>query len=128
MSNRRILLAALSIVALAGVATAGVANGPKPWQIPGVGTLDVALLTPVIGQRRKQFSVTEMNAPAASTIRIVNDDDVIHALRITRPDGQRRDVSVQKPGDSSDIVLDGQGDHMVRCNIHPNMKLVVHVH
>lgn len=95
--------------------------------IVGLGAVQAALHLPVIGQRNKVFSVGEMNVPSGATIRIANDDDVVHTLRVTTPDGSRRDHGLQKPGETTDITLDKVGDYTVRCNIHPGMKMVVHV-
>lgn len=127
MRNRRYTVAALCGVAMAGVATAGAAYGAKPVSVAISGIMDVALHMPVVGQRGKAFSVAEMNVKTDTTIRIANDDDVVHTLRVTSPDGDRRDAGVQRPGDATDITLDKLGDYMVRCNIHPTMKLIVHV-
>lgn len=91
----------------------------------GIGALHAALHQPVIGQRGKVFSVAEMSVPNGATIRISNDDDVVHTLRVTTPDGSRRDHGLQKPGETTDITLDRVGDYTVRCNIHPGMKMVV---
>jgi plastocyanin len=95
--------------------------------LAGIGALQAALHMPVIGQRGKVFSIGEMNVPKGATIRISNDDDVLHTLRVTYPDGTRRDHGVQKPGETTDITLAHTGAHTVRCNIHPAMKMVVNV-
>ncbi len=81
---------------------------------------------PIIGQKNKVFSLQEVNMPQGATIRVENDDNIVHTLLITKPDGIRSDLGLQKPGEQLDITLEQLGDYMVRCGIHPAMKMVVH--
>ena len=87
----------------------------------------VVVHRPPVSQRGKTFSPAEMSMPAGTTIRVDNDDDVVHNLRIISPDGSKRDFGMQKPGESTEVDLLKLGEYMVRCNIHPAMKLIVHV-
>jgi plastocyanin len=116
------------MTAVCGFAVIGGAYAARPWNHTIVGVMDAALHMPIIGQKGKVFSLAEVSEPVGATIRVVNDDDVPHTLRITAPDGDKSDFGLQKPGEYSDISLEKLGDYMARCNIHPNMKLVIHVH
>jgi len=79
-----------------------------------------------IGQKGKVFSLEEISIPVGETIRVVNDDNVLHSLLLTAPDGQRSALGTQKPGEQTDITLDQLGDYVTRCGIHPGMKLLIH--
>ena len=113
--------------ALCAAALSGGAYAMKPWKLPTGPAMDAAVHHPAVSQRGKAFSPAEMSMPVGATIRIDNDDDVAHNLRIASPDGSKRDFGMQKPGESIDFDLSKLGDYMFRCNIHPVMKLTVHV-
>jgi cytochrome c peroxidase len=52
---------------------------------------------------------------------------VTHNITVILPDGTQRNLGVQKPGETVEVALEKPGEVMVRCGIHPKMKLVVHV-
>ena len=82
---------------------------------------------PGVSQKGKIFAPDELSRTAGGTVRIENDDAIPHNVQVTTPDGDKKNLGLQMPGDHADIALDKSGDYMVTCGIHPKMKLVVHV-
>ena len=82
----------------------------------------------LVSQKGKTFAPDELSEAAGMTLRITNDDDVSHNIIVTAPGGSPKNLGVQKPGDSVSVPLDQTGDYMIRCGIHPKMKLAVHAH
>ncbi len=80
----------------------------------------------LVSQKGKIFTPDELTQGSGSTLRIDNDDTIPHNVQVTTPDGENRNMGMQKPGEFADVVLDKSGDFMVRCGIHPKMKLVIH--
>lgn len=79
-----------------------------------------------ISQKGKTFTPGELSREVGATLRIANDDAIPHNIQFMTPDGENKNLGLQMPGDHSDIVIEKLGDYMVRCGIHPKMKLVVH--
>lgn len=79
-----------------------------------------------IGQRGKVFSLEEVSLPVGGTIRVINDDNILHSLLLTTPDGTRTNLGTEKPGEHMDFTMETLGDYIARCGIHPAMKLVIH--
>lgn len=102
----RKLLLLLSLLALCGAGVrAGVAH--------------------TVTQRAKAFSTPALTATRGDTILFTNDDTVVHNLFAN---GSAYTLNlVAQPGESSTMVLDKAGDVEVRCAIHPQMVLKVHV-
>ncbi len=82
---------------------------------------------PVIGQKDKMFSQDIVTIRPGETVQFLNDDDIQHNLTVKEPDGVSRPGVVQPPGGDTHIMFDKLGDNMVRCLIHPKMKMTVHV-
>ena len=80
-----------------------------------------------ISQKGKIFSPDEMYNAVGETVMINNDDSIPHHLQVTAPDGVVKNMGLQMPGDRAEIPVEKAGDYMVRCGIHPKMKLVIHV-
>lgn len=81
-----------------------------------------------VGQEDKQFSVDAVTVTAGESVRFANNDTVVHNLTIKQPDGSILPSLVQAPGEERVIAFSKPGEHMVRCLIHPKMKMTVHVH
>ena len=82
-----------------------------------------------VDQRGLVFS--QKNATLAMGDRVVftNSDDVIHNIHImTQSDEVERNLGLQKPGVALSYVFGKAGAYLVRCNIHPGMKIQVTVH
>lgn len=79
-----------------------------------------------IGQKNKQFSRSEMTIRTGDTVVFKNDDQVTHNV-FSRSDGNAFNVKTQSPGTSTPVRFNREGKVEVRCAIHPQMKLVIHV-
>ena len=79
-----------------------------------------------VSQKGKIFAPDEMSRTVGETVHIDNDDGVPHNIHVTAPDGDGRNLGLQMPGSHTAISIEKVGDYMVRCGIHPKMKLVVH--
>ncbi len=78
-----------------------------------------------IVQKGKQFSQVSLSVGQGDSVLFKNDDKVAHNL-FTTSNGYSLN-EVQKPGDSSTVVFDKKGTVVIRCAIHPKMKLTVKV-
>jgi plastocyanin len=58
-------------------------------------------------------------------ITFTNEDDVIHNIHVFGPGDDQKDLGLQKPGATLGYIFDKAGAHMVRCNIHPSVKMAV---
>lgn len=82
---------------------------------------------PVVGQKDKQFSQSEISVKKGDSIQFMNDDTVTHNISVKEPGGVNRPGIVQQPGVDTHLVFDKAGDHDVHCLIHPKMKMAIHV-
>ena len=78
-----------------------------------------------IGQKDKAFAPDTVTAAVGTTIRINNDDGVVHSILMTPPGAATKTTGIQKPGESMEFVLDKAGEYQVKCGIHPKMKLTI---
>jgi plastocyanin len=104
---------ALFIVAMACLALAGPA----------------AAATVTIVQAGQAFSQSDIAVKPGDHIVFSNQDDVNHNILVQEGDDDDnvRDMGVQAPNASVDVVFDKAGKFKVRCHIHPTMKLNVDV-
>ena len=79
-----------------------------------------------VQQKNKSFSATELTVKVGDTLEFKNDDDVAHNVFSTSPT-QAFNTKIQPPGASAEVTFDKEGIVQVRCAIHPQMKLTVHV-
>jgi plastocyanin len=81
-----------------------------------------------VDQRGLVFSQrTAILAPGDRLV-FTNSDDVIHNIHImTQSDEVERNLGLQKPGAALFYVFASAGTYLVRCNIHPGMKIQVTV-
>ena len=80
----------------------------------------------VVGQKGKQFSVTTLTLRRGETVRFSNDDSVTHNVFSHSPIAPFN-LKLQRPGESEEIRFETPGTAVVRCAIHPMMKLEVTV-
>ncbi len=99
----------------------------RPWDAYVAPIIDIAVHLPIISQKGKIFSPPEVNEPLGATVRIDNDDDVLHNLLLTDPEGNTRNLGTKRPGEYTDIMVDKRGEYLARCGIHPRMKLTISV-
>lgn len=78
----------------------------------------------VISQKGKVFAPGRIAVQAGTTVRILNDDRVLHHVYIESPDFNY-DSGEQQPGETVEITFAEDGTFAVRCDIHPKMLLTV---
>jgi plastocyanin len=79
----------------------------------------------VVVQKDKKFSEADLTIRSKDTIVFKNDDPVVHNIF------SNSDVltfnATQDPGEETKVTADTKGTFLVRCAIHPKMKLTVRV-
>jgi plastocyanin len=80
----------------------------------------------VVGQTGKQFSVASLEIASGEAIRFVNDDTVTHNV-FSRSEANPFNLKLQPPGDAQVVRFERPGNVVVRCAIHPMMRLEVTV-
>ncbi len=78
----------------------------------------------IISQKGKKFAPKIVEAKVGDTLKFQNDDRFGHTLYSDTP-GFQFTIGKQKPGDEDVIDLDKAGKFVIRCAIHPRMKLTV---
>ncbi len=109
---RRALLGGLilAVALLSGVTSLGASNEAKH----------------VVGQKGGQFSTAALSVRRGEAIRFVNDDTVTHNVFSKSP-AATFNLKLQRPGQSEDVRFEHPGTAVVRCAIHPMMRLEVTV-
>jgi plastocyanin len=79
-----------------------------------------------VGQKGKQFSATKLVLRRGETIRFVNDDSVTHNV-FSKSEAAPFNLKLQPPGAEQDVRFERPGTAVVRCAIHPMMRLEVTV-
>jgi cytochrome c peroxidase len=94
----------------------------------GVGMIGAAAhaVQNIVSQKGKMFSPEDLTGAAGGIVQIDNDDNIPHNTQVTGPDGESKNFGLQMPGEHVAIAIEKPGDYMVRCGIHPKMKLVIH--
>jgi plastocyanin len=80
----------------------------------------------VISQQGRVFAPGEVDIKVGTTLRIDNDDQVLHHVYIESP-SLNYDSGEQPPGKTIQIKFDRAGTYVARCAIHPKMRLTVNV-
>ena len=82
-----------------------------------------------ITQAGQAFSETDVTIKAGDHLKFLNQDDVKHNILVQAgdDDDDAKDMGLQVPGQSIDVPFDKAGKFVVRCHIHPGMKLNVAV-
>jgi len=78
----------------------------------------------VISQKKRKFEPKVVTAKVGDTVLFVNDDRFAHNIFSETP-GFEFNIRKQLPGDSDIITLDKAGEFVLRCAIHPRMKLKI---
>ena len=92
-----------------------------------IGVSTAAIASTAISQKDKAFSQESVTVKAGEKIKFVNDDEVTHNITVTGPNGASRPGVQEKPGSEIELAFDDVGVNVVRCLIHPKMKLTVEV-
>ena len=82
--------------------------------------------TVTVSQRGRAFDPEETTFTEGGTLTIVNDDQFLHHAYV-ESDALSFDSGSQPIGSRTDIVFDQPGEYVVRCDIHPKMRLKVTV-
>ncbi len=78
-----------------------------------------------VDQVGQQFSKKSLKVAVGEKVSYVNGDDAIHNITVIDAADLARDLGLQKPGETIDVLFDKSGKFTVRCSIHPKMKMVV---
>jgi plastocyanin len=92
-----------------------------------VVALPVAAADIKIDQIGQKFDPNTATLKPGDTIHFVNGDDVTHNINIIDSDDNADDKGLQKPGQEIVQKFDKAGTYMVKCAIHPRMKMTVEV-
>jgi cytochrome c peroxidase len=82
-----------------------------------------------IVQAGQAFSETDITVSSGTHVKFLNQDDVKHNILVQTgdDDDDAKDMGIQAPGQTIDVPFDKAGKYLVRCHIHPSMKLNVTV-
>jgi plastocyanin len=87
-----------------------------------------AAATVTVGQHGLVFTQSSASLGRGDRIVFTNEDDVIHNIHIFGPGADdSTDLGLQKPGATLTYKFDKAGAYMVRCSIHPSVKMAVTV-
>jgi plastocyanin len=95
-------------------------------------TSAVALAAPALAgevevtQRDKNFLPQQVSLKVGDTIVFKNEDPIIHNM-FSRSEPNDFNLKLQKPGEDMRQTFQAPGEVLVRCAIHPKMKLLVTV-
>ena len=94
----------------------------------GIALAAQAASTITVGQHGLVFTQTAAALAKGDRIVFTNEDDVIHNIHIFGPGADdSTDLGLQKPGATLTYRFDKAGAYMVRCSIHPSVKMAVTV-
>lgn len=79
-----------------------------------------------VSQKDRAFAPGELAVAPGTIVHIVNDDDVTHHVYVDSPQ-MKFDSGEQPIGATVDLKFDEKGTFLVRCAIHPTMRLTVTV-
>ena len=113
MHGFRFPVASATIAAFLGLALLGVAP-------PAAG--DEVHVT----QKDKTFLPGEVKLKVGDKIVFHNEDPFVHNM-FSRSEGSEFNLKLQKPGEDLSQTFEKPGTKLVRCAIHPKMKLLVTV-
>ncbi len=74
-----------------------------------------------------EFDPVEGDFREGDTVHFVNRADIAHNLYLTYEDGSMTNLDTQVPGTTRTVVLEKVGTVIVRCWIHPIIRLELQV-
>lgn len=80
-----------------------------------------------VDQVGQKFSQPSATLKIGDFMHFLNRDDVIHNINVIDADGDATDKGLQKPGETIEQKFMVAGTFVVRCSIHPKMKMSVKV-
>ena len=107
---------------------------PKQKMMIGAGLLLGAAITlpalantpQTISQKKRKYAPEAVTLQVGETLRVLNDDIFLHHAFI-ESDEMEYDSGSMEEGESRDIVFDKQGRFVMKCAIHPKMRLDITV-
>jgi len=124
---RRNALAAALAAGLGVLLTSALVQAADPTP-PVSASEGAAKPAPVheVSQRDKNFAPGKLTVEAGDEVVFLNDDEISHNV-FSRSADSRFNLKIQRPGEHKRYRFETPGKSIVRCAIHPNMKLVVDV-
>jgi plastocyanin len=92
----------------------------------GTAAIAVAAGHHTVVQKDKAFSAAELTVHVGDTVTFQNQDGIVHNV-YSKTAGHEFNTRSQPPGSSKDVTFDSPGDVEVKCAIHPNMAITIHV-
>ncbi len=89
--------------------------------------LPVAAADVHVDQVGQKFDPNTVSLKVGDTVHFKNGDDVTHNINVIDGDDNADDKGLQKPGQEITQKFDKAGSYMVKCAIHPKMKMSVEV-
>lgn len=86
-----------------------------------------AAQTTDVDQAEQRFSQSSLRLHVGDRVRFLNQDDVTHNISIVDADGNATDQGLQRPGQAIETAFDKAGRFVVRCSIHPRMRMTIAV-
>ena len=80
----------------------------------------------IIHQSDRTFTPAKLSVSRGSILRFVNDENIVHHAYVDSPTF-KIDSGDIAPGGAPALLFDKEGRFLVRCAIHPRMKLEVDV-
>ncbi len=80
-----------------------------------------------IDQVGQKFSQSTLAVGKGENVRFINHDDVTHNINVIDEEDGTTDKGLQKPGEAIEQMFDKSGKFMIRCSIHPTMKMTIAV-
>lgn len=77
-----------------------------------------------VGQKDKEFSVSELKIKVGDTVNFRNDDPFFHNV-FSLSDAKFFDLGSFPKGESKSVKFEEAGEVEVECAIHPNMRMKV---
>lgn len=107
---QRFILVALTSMAAAGAVLTGARAVPEV----------------VVHQADRTFAPAQLKVARGTNVRFVNDETIVHHAYVDTQ-GFSTDSGDIQPGGSAVLRFDKEGRFLVRCAIHPKMRLDVDV-
>ena len=85
-----------------------------------------ALPEAVVRQANRAFAPATLTVARGTGVRFINDEAIVHHAYVDSP-GFSTDSGDIQPGGSAVLRFDKEGRFLVRCAIHPKMRLDVDV-
>ena len=79
-----------------------------------------------VRQNDKLFSPARLTVRVGGVVQFANDEKFVHHAFVDTPQF-KADTGDILPGESKDIVFTRAGQFVVRCAIHPQMRMMVEV-